>query len=168
MPREGKYAPSTLLRPATSVALWSANSASESVASPAGFQNAASPRPVAAIAACPIPTAWAPTGKTRKSAPALMGASWAASWTIGMLERTNIPTVHPSNILLERRRLIDQHDGNVVFDGVHQAARTARQRLGIGPVLERTFALGADQDQSRGAGVRYVPPGVRRRRRHSH
>src|SRR6266850_2152737 len=148
MPREGKYAPSTLLRPATRLALWSANSSSDSVARPAGFQNAASPRPAAAIAVCPIPTACAPTGKTRNNAPALRGRSWAESREVGMLERTNIPTVQHSRAFLERLRLIDEHDGDVIFDGVDQPAGVAGERLRWrrGPILERPFALGADEN----------------------
>src|SRR5262245_42964553 len=151
MPRDGKYAPSTLLRPATSVALCRENSSSLSVASPAGFQNAASPRPDAAIAVWPIPTACAPTGKTRNSAPALRGASWAGSRadgpTVNKTRRASCrpparPPVRPS----EGLRLIDEHNGNVVFHGVHQAARVARQRLRIGPVLQRPLALGADEN----------------------
>src|SRR6058998_363135 len=138
MPRDGKYAARTLLFPATRLALCSANSSSASVARPAGFQNAASPRPADAVAVCPMPTAWAPTGNTRNSAPALRGGSWAESWTVGMLERTIIPTVQHSNVLLKRLRLIDQHNGNVVFDRVDEPAGVARQRLGgrIGPMLE--------------------------------
>src|SRR2546427_13302514 len=128
MPRDGKYAARTLLFPATRLALCSANSSSDSVASPAGFQNAASPRPAAAVAVCPIPTAWAPTGNTRNSAPALSGGCWAQSWTVGMLERTTIPTVQHSNALLERLRLIDEHDRDVVFDGVNQAAGVTGER----------------------------------------
>src|SRR5216117_133683 len=106
MPREGKYAPNTLLRPATSDALCSANSSSVRVASPAGFQNAASPRPAAAVAVCPIPTACAPTGKTRNNAPALSGGSCALS---------GAATTDARRIPLERLRLIDEHDRDVIF-----------------------------------------------------
>src|SRR6266508_271913 len=160
MPREGKYAPSTLLRPATSDALWSANSSSSRVARPAGFQNAASPRPAAAVAVCPIPTAWAPTGNTKKSAPALSGpcwvercgASWAARRPDGPTVRsprataTARPALRPSDRPSERLRLIDEHDGDVVFDGVNQAAGVAGERFRIRPMLERPFALRADKN----------------------
>src|SRR6267143_216390 len=152
MPREGKYAPSTLLRPATSEALCRANSFSDRVASPAGFQNAASPRPAAAVAVCPIPTACAPTGNTRKSAPALRGGSWAlrrlGGWAvrrmnaIGRTQPPNRSTAQPS----EAFRLIDEHDGNVVFDGIDQAAGVTGERFRIGAMLERSFALRADEN----------------------
>src|SRR5256712_12455364 len=152
MPREGKYAPSTLLRPATSEALCRANSSSDSVARPAGFQNAASPRPAMAVAVCPIPTACAPTGNTRKSAPALRGSSWAARRPDGptasspSATATARPAVRPSDRPSERFRLIDQHDGNVVFDGVDQTASMTGERLRIGAMLERSFALRADEN----------------------
>src|SRR5438034_7827282 len=146
MPRDGKYAASTLLVPATRLALCNANSSSDSVASPAGFQKAASPRPADAVAVCPMPTACAPTGNAKNSAPALRGGSWAESWTVGMLERTIIPTVQPSNIRLKRLRLIDQHDGNVVLDGIDQPARVTGEGFRIEAMLEGAFALGADED----------------------
>src|SRR5213593_371956 len=139
MPREGKYAPSTLLRPATSEALCRANSSSDSVARPAGFQNAASPRPAMAVAVCPIPTAWAPTGNTRNSAPALLGSSWAVNDCDAAADAA-------SRIPLKRLRLIDQHDGNVVFDRIDQTAGVTGERLGIGAMLERPFALRADEN----------------------
>src|SRR5437773_10148782 len=122
MPREGKYAARTLLFPATRLALCNANSSAASVARPAGFQNAASPRPADAVAVCPMPTACAPTGNAKNSAPALWGRRWAQSWTGGMLDRTILPTVQPSNIRLKRPLLIHQHDVIVVPRGIDQPA----------------------------------------------
>src|SRR5207237_9329801 len=50
-------------------------------------------------------------------------------------------------VRLEVLRLIDQHDGDVVFDGVDQAAGVTHQRFGgRGAVLEWAFALGADEN----------------------
>src|SRR6266699_4422366 len=50
-------------------------------------------------------------------------------------------------VRLEVLRLIDQHDGDVVFDGVDQAAGVTHQRFGgRRAVLERAFALGADEN----------------------
>src|SRR5256885_11100111 len=50
-------------------------------------------------------------------------------------------------VRLEVLRLIDQHDGDVVFDGVDQAAVVTHQRFGgRRAVLEWTFALGADEN----------------------
>src|SRR5919197_1685105 len=155
MPRDGKYAASTLLRPATSEALCRANSSSDSVARPAGFQKAASPRPAAAVAVCPIPTACAPTGNTRNSAPALRGGCCAtagrpdgqtANRATVTAAATGRPAVRPSERSSERLPLIDEHDGDVVFDGVHQAAGVTGQRFGVGTILERPLALGADED----------------------
>src|SRR5260221_6798315 len=135
MPREGKSAPNPLLRPAPSDALCSANSSSVSVAGPGGFQNAGPPRPAAAVAVWPIPAACAPTGNTRNSAPALRGGSCASrrlggstgrsTMAIGSTQPPNRSTAQPSKTF----RLIDQHDGDVVFDRVDEAASGARQRL---------------------------------------
>src|SRR2546430_15604963 len=115
MPREGKYAARTLLVPATRLALCNATSSAASVARPAGFQNAASPRPADAVAVCPMPTACAPTGNTKNSAPALRGGSCALTARGTMSDASKPP--------LKRLRLIDQHDGNVVLDGIDQPAR---------------------------------------------
>src|SRR6266550_1035018 len=164
MPREGKYAPNTLLRPATSDALCSANSSSVRVASPAGFQNAASPRPAAAVAVWPIPTACAPTGNTRNSAPALRGGSCADRRMVGWADsRTVATTSHPpirrSVNPSEALRLIDQHNGNVVFDRVDEPAGVARQRLGgrIGPMLEGSFAFRTDENFEEVGGEAHEP-----------
>src|SRR5689334_12316163 len=68
--------------------------------------------------------------------------------TARMETRTPIPTFHRSNVPSEAFRLIDQHDGNVVFDGVEQPAGVACERLRerTGPVLERSFALRTDEN----------------------
>src|SRR5438876_731847 len=65
-----------------------------------------------------------------------------------MLERANIPTVQHSNVLLKRLRLIDEHDRDVIFDRVDQPAGLTGERLGggIGPMLERSLALGTDEN----------------------
>src|SRR5437879_13542376 len=50
-------------------------------------------------------------------------------------------------VRLEVLRLIDQHDGDVVLDGVDQAAGVTHQRFGgLRAVLEWAFALGADEN----------------------
>src|SRR5437879_13130774 len=50
-------------------------------------------------------------------------------------------------VRLEVLRLIDQHDGDVIFDGVDQAAGVTHQRFGgRGAMLEWAFALGADEN----------------------
>src|SRR5256885_1116946 len=131
--------------------LSSPNSLSPKVARPAGFQNAASPRPASVTAVWPIPTACAPTGSDRNNAPALL-MSWADRRTGGPADRTaSIATIRlpvrqsarPSEVL----RLIDQHDRNVVLHRVDEAAGVAHQLLPRrGAVLERPLALGADED----------------------
>src|SRR5882672_6986176 len=127
MPRDGKYAESTWLLPATRVALWSANSLVSIVASPAGFQKAASPCPSAAIAVWPMATARAPTGKTRKSAPVLSGGSCPARRPVGCRVSSAASASSPP---LEGLRLIDQHDRDVILDGIHEVAGVAGERLG--------------------------------------
>src|SRR5919198_6536717 len=45
------------------------------------------------------------------------------------------------------RRLIDEHDGDVVFDGIAQTAGVAHQGFGgCGAVLQRSLALRAHED----------------------
>src|SRR5712691_11303868 len=126
MRRLGKKAVSALVVPAARVALCRANSPRGSVASPAGFQKAASPRPSSATAVWPMPTACAPTGKSRNRAPEFWtwpASTWPDSRTVGLTDRkaarrTLRPTVRRSDRPSERFRLIDQHDGDVVLDGI--------------------------------------------------
>jgi hypothetical protein len=48
----------------------------------------------------------------------------------------------------ERLRLIDEHDGDIVFDGVDQAALTADEDLvRLEAMLELTLAPGANEDR---------------------
>src|SRR2546421_3843623 len=63
-----------------------------------------------------------------------------------MENRNPIPTFQHSNIPSEALRLIDEHDGNVVFDGVNQTTGVTGERFRIGAVLERSFELGADEN----------------------
>src|SRR5690242_8476884 len=148
MPRDGKYTLTAWAAPAGSMALCSVNSSWLSVASPAGFQNAASLRPSAAIAACPIPTACAPTGNTRNSAPELLTTCALTRTGDAAASSTPASTGPPARQPQpsERLRLIDQHDRNVVFHGIAQAAGVAHQFLGrAGAVLQRAFALGTHE-----------------------
>src|SRR2546422_33108 len=62
--------------------------------------------------------------------------------TIGRTQPPNRSTAQPS----EGFRLIDEHDGNVVFDGVNQTAGMTGEGFGIRPMLERPFALRADEN----------------------
>src|SRR6266702_4074932 len=144
IPWEWKYAVSAWEVPAATLPLSSPNSFSLRVARPAGFQNAASPRPSSVTAVCPMPTAAAPTGSARKRAPALL-TSWAGRRSGGRAVRSSATarTRPPSEVL----RFIDQHDGNVVFDRVDKAAGAAHQLFARrGAMFERPLALGADED----------------------
>src|SRR5439155_20356309 len=147
--------------PAASDAELSASSPRSIVARPAGFQNAASPRPSSVAPVCPMATACAPTGKSRNSAPELLASSWAdrsktERWNEGTLERQttarnvarhHVPPFPRSLVLSEVLRLIDQHDGDVVFHGVDQTAGLAHELfLRRGAVLQRPLAFGADED----------------------
>src|SRR5437867_2656470 len=152
-PREGKYAVSACVGPAASEAVFSATSLRSIVASPAGFQNAASPRPSSAAAVCPMATACAPTGKSRNRAPALVGNSWADNRTGGPADRRSaIETIRPpvrqsARPPSEVLRLIDQHDGDVVFHRVDETAGVADELFPrCGAVLEGSLALGAHED----------------------
>src|SRR2546426_1968427 len=162
MPRRGKNAVRAFVAPATRLALCRANSPFSMVARPLGFQNTASPPPSSATALWPIPTARAPTGNNRNSPPAF----WVPSGTIAWAERrsdtaADSRTAKATPRSLERLRLIDQHDGDVVLDRVDQPARVAHQLLGGRlAVLQWAFALGTDKDVEevgREAHVRAYP-----------
>src|SRR2546426_12666957 len=98
-----------------------------------------------------MPTARAPTGNERKSAPALF-TFWAVRRLGGLTVSTAATSSHPpnrptANPPSEALGLIDQHDGNVVLDRVDQAAGMAYQLLPRrGAMLERALALGADEN----------------------
>jgi hypothetical protein len=47
---------------------------------------------------------------------------------------------------LERSRLIDQHDGNIIAHGVAKPALVADENLLRLPVLQLRFALGTHED----------------------
>src|SRR3977135_3719841 len=66
--------------------------------------------------------------------------------TARMENRNPIPTFQHSNLRSEAFRLIDEHDRNVVFDGVDQTAGETGERFGIGAMLERPFALRANEN----------------------
>src|SRR6266849_3845484 len=153
--RLGKKTVSALVVPAARFALCRANSPMGSVASPAGFPKAASPRPSSAPAVWPMPTTCAPTGKSRNRAPEFSTwptsvAAWPDSRAAGLTDSRSVSSaLGPSGRRRsERLRLIDQHDGDVVLHGVAEAARVAHQLFGgRHAVLERPLALGADQDR---------------------
>src|SRR5438309_1031129 len=116
-------------------------------------RNAPSPRPPTAAAVCPIPTARPPTGNTRNRAPELF-TCWAdrriggyADSHVRRAAARHPPIRQSARPASEALRLIDQHDRNVVFDGVDQPAGVAHQELGrSGAVLKRALALRAHED----------------------
>src|SRR5688500_3917045 len=92
--------------------------------------------------AWPIPTARAPTGRRRKRAPSVSMPDCA---TTGC--GAAIATAAASAAILKRRRLINEHDGNVIADRVPEPARVADELCLRLAVLELTTALRADEDR---------------------
>src|SRR3989338_757365 len=102
-----------------------------SVARPAGFQNVDSLVPSSAPAACPNAAALAPTGTSRNAAPPASDPAGCCPWA-----RDAGTSRDKASATLEARRLIDQHDRNVVLDGVNQSAVMAHQLFfRLGPML---------------------------------
>src|SRR5207249_5746817 len=120
-PGRGKSPPPLSPRRAPSWPRYGATSSGDGGAGRGGSKNPAPPRPAAAVAVWPIPTACAPTGNTRNNAPALSGRSCAVRRLGGSAVRSsrataqppNRPTAQPS----ETFRLIDEPDGDVIIDG---------------------------------------------------
>src|SRR3954468_1312588 len=102
----------------------------------AGFHQIPSLPGLAATIACPIPTACAPVGSSRNSDPSLPVGVWPAA---GCARATATAT-------LERSRLIDQHDGDVVPHRVAQPTLVTDERLLRFTVLELALALGTNQN----------------------
>src|SRR6266702_7182715 len=85
----------------------------------AGFHQMPSLPGFSATIACPIPTACAPVGSNRKREPSLPVGVCACATPVTMLMMAT----------LERSRLIDQHDWDVVAHGVPQPAFVTQQCL---------------------------------------
>src|SRR6185503_14588746 len=114
-----------------------------SAASPAGFQEADSLVPPSATPAWPRAAARAPTGTRRNVAP-----PGSRLWTCPA-RGCVAPSVSAAAIRRqsELRGLIDQHDGNVVFDRIDQAALVADEFfLRCLLVLQCALALRAHED----------------------
>src|SRR5687768_2235193 len=105
-------------------------------ASDAGLAQTASLPVSDATVACPWPRVRAPTGSSRNSAVSLCAraAGNAAA------------SASASAALAERRRLIYEHDRNVVAHRVLERARVADESAVLFPVLELALALWADED----------------------
>jgi hypothetical protein len=122
-----------------------------------------------ATTAWPRPTARAPTGASRKSAPsaenppcardAAVGAQSATTKAMHWSDRTRYET-------LERRCLIDEHHGNVVADRIAELAGVAIERRLALAIFERALAARADEDfekaWSEGHGRLFHPRFTRR------
>src|ERR1700686_4044308 len=92
---------------------WIASSRLSWSAIDAGFHQMPSLPGFSATIACPMPTATAPVGSSRKSEPSLPVGVCALPCPARSADR-------PAT--LKRSRLIDQHDWNVVTHGVAQPA----------------------------------------------
>src|SRR4051812_35757477 len=115
---------------------WIASSFCVCSPSEAGFHQMPSLPGLAATIACPIPTAWAPVGSNRNSAPSLPLGVWAPAARM----------LSDAIAMLERSRLIDQHNRDVFAHGVAKTAFVAKQHLLLLAVLELTLTFRADED----------------------
>src|ERR1019366_9346147 len=130
-------------------------------ARPAGFAQIDSPPISDATSACPRPTARAPTGTSRKSAPCVESEpcardiAGAAHSTAATMTRWIVRT-------LERRGLIDEHHRNVVADGISKLAALAIERRLAFAILEGASAARAHQhfEKSWGEGHGGVLEGI--------
>src|ERR1051325_6980280 len=110
----------------------------------AGFHHNASAPLSSATAACPLPPAPPPGGRSSSGAPSVTAPDCerAGRATPMRLQQTN--TTRRTE--LERGRLIDQHDRDVVADGVAKAAGSADERRLLFEVLEPSLAFRADEN----------------------
>ncbi len=126
----------------------------------AGFQRTSSPFPRIPVTAPPMPTARAPTGSSRNSAPSeseVVGtfgvrvppSSVATGRTFSCAARAwgkVIKATSPARITdLEWLGFIDQHDRNAVLNSVAQSAPMAQEGIFILAILELPLAFWADQ-----------------------
>src|SRR3990172_1211363 len=111
-------------------------------ARPAGFQNAASAVWASAMPAWPSAVVRAPTAISKNVAPPSVTS--LGVWPARGRVRPRPATIRAS---LERLRLINEHDRDIVLDRVDEAAGVAGELfLGLGVVFEVALALGADED----------------------
>src|SRR6266849_6398253 len=102
----------------------------------AGFHQMPSLPGFSATIACPMPTATAPVGSSRKSEPSLPVGACARACPV---RRADSPT-------LKRSRLIDQHDWDVVTHGVAQPAFVTDKDLLRLAILELALAFGTNEN----------------------
>src|SRR5215208_4761 len=138
-------------------------------ASPAGFHHTASLPSSSAVTACPIPTARAPTGTRRNSAPSSASEPCAAADWTAPHSTAAAATAARSPDALDRRRLIDQHDRDVIANGVAKPARATDEARFALLVFQLALALGADEDRQELGGQRHLAlsPGSRKPKRRS-
>src|SRR5882757_11130124 len=122
--------------PATVCEWWIASSRLSCWAIDAGFHQMPSLPGFPATIAWPMPTACAPVGSSRKREPSLPVGSCA-------LAR---PAMIAESATLKRSRLIDQHDWDVVTDGIAQPTLVTEKGLLRLSILEFALALRADED----------------------
>jgi hypothetical protein len=79
-----------------------------------------------------MPTACAPVGRRRKRAPSL---------PVVVVCAPAPPARRPATTMLERRRLIYQHDWDIVTHGIAKPALVADENLFRFPILELGLAL---------------------------
>src|SRR5687768_12348230 len=97
------------------------------------------------MTAWPSPTARAPTGRSRNTAPSVATALCAPDGAVAAASIAAAAAMPLS--ALERRGLINQHDRDFVANRVSQSARRTHEARRIGLVLELAFALRAHQDR---------------------
>ncbi len=145
--------------------LWLKSSrVSSRLATPAGFHSTSSPVPRRPVTALPIPTARAPMGRSRNSAPSEAAPSrpldraWGSLSSSPATMRRDTPSCAvavngaPKSAIkatsaagLEGFGFIDQHDRDTVLNIVAQPARMAQEGGFFLPVLQLAPTLRADQ-----------------------
>src|SRR4030088_394757 len=106
-------------------------------ATDAGFHQIPSLPGFAATIAWPMPTACAPVGRRRKSAPSL---------PVVVVCAPAPPARRLATAKLERSRLIYQHDWDIIAHGVAQPALVADQNLFRFQILELRLAFGTHEN----------------------
>ncbi len=145
MERIGQASESTSLLVSNADSLWlNSSRRSAMLATPAGFQSTSSPIPRIPVTAPPIPTARAPTGSRRNSAPSdgapPVGGSWAAEKD-GPASAARVA----SAAALERFSLIYQQHRDTVVNSVPEPAGIAQKDGFLRPVFQFANALRAGQ-----------------------
>src|SRR5687767_15126189 len=105
----------------------------------AGFHQRPSDPSRRATTAWPNPTARAPTGRNRNAPPSLPSLPCAARAGAWHTKAARISA-------LQRSRLIDEHDGDIIAERIAEPAVLAIELRLLRMILELALALGADQN----------------------